>query len=207
MNSTITRPKGFSKVELATLGVWFVAVGRWDYMGFSDADAQSFVMHFFKCLAGNPKDALRASYLSLQNTFMAMKRDTFDAILSEPPFSVSGRRNMKTLLRAWLDGEEAGFMVRWTQIFCSDSGPRVSEDRCVRVISNSGEREENAIQILTDDPEDRVNGEYWYLYYHYGRGWNCEMQMATTPDASGHRYDILHIRFQNGEKRRFYFRL
>jgi hypothetical protein len=176
-------------------------------MGFTDAEAQSLVIHFFRCLKGDPKDALRASYLSLQNTFMAMRRDTFETIQSEPPFSGSGRRNMKALMRAWLEGGEAAFMARWHLIFCSDSGPKIPEDRPVRVISDSGNKEENAIQILTHEPEDKVNGEYWYLHYHLGQGWTCEMQMATMRDPRGRRYDILHIRFPDGQKRQFYFLL
>ena len=49
-------------------------------MDFSEAEAQAFVIHFFKCLQDNPKDGVRASYLSLQNTFMAMRRDTFEVV-------------------------------------------------------------------------------------------------------------------------------
>lgn len=206
MNPNIVRPKGFSQLELATLGIWFVAVGRWDRMDFSEEEAQAFVIHFFKCLKGDPEDGVRSSYLSLQNTFMAMRRGTFESIQSEPPFSRVGRQNMKTLLRAWLEGGEAEFRSAWEDVFGSGSRkPLRPQERPLRVIARSGDSPENAIQVITDCPDDKVYGEYWHLYYEYGQGWRCEMQMATVPDAARRRYDVLNIRFQDGRQKRFYF--
>jgi hypothetical protein len=109
-------------------------------------------------------------------------------------------------LRAWQEGE-AAFANKWSQIFSAGWETNGAPEQPVRAIPASGESADSAIQILTDDPEDKVNGEYWYLYHRYGRGWQCEMQMATRPDANGHRYDILHIRFSDGQKKRLYFLL
>jgi len=75
------------------------------------------------------------------------------------------------------------------------------------VIQNSGEGAESAIQIVTEDTEDKINGEYWYLHYQYGKSWETEMQMVTAPDANGRRFDILHIRFDNGQRKILYFLL
>jgi hypothetical protein len=207
MNSPVIRPKGLSEVELATLGIWFVAVGRWDLLDFSEAQAEQFVIHFFKCLKDDPEHGLRASYLSLQNTFMAMRRGSFEAIQSEPPFSRFGRRNMKVLLRAWLETDETGFRSAWEKIFGADHRAQLPHEQPIRIIGRSGDSTENAIQVLTDYPDDKINAEYWHLYYEYGQGWRREIQMATVPDAGGRRYDILNIRFPDGEKRQFYFLL
>jgi hypothetical protein len=207
MDTRIVRPNGFSEVELATLGIWFTAIGRWDRMDFSEAEAQAFVIHFFKCLKDNSEDGLRASYLSLQNTFMAMRRDTFEVVQSEPPFSRFGRRNMKALLRAWIEGGEGEFRNSWGKTFGSGWQAQIQQDLPTRLITHSGDSTENAIQVLTDYPEDKVNGEYWYLYYEYGQGWRCQMQMSTIPDASGRRYDVLDIHFLDGHKKRLYFLL
>ncbi len=207
MDTRIVRPNGFSEVELATLGIWFTAIGRWDRMDFSEAEAQAFVIHFFKCLKDNPEDGLRASYLSLQNTFMAMRRDTFEAIQSEPPFSRFGRRTMNALLGAWLGGGEAELRGRWREMFGYAWRARVQQEHPIRVVVCSGDSPENAIQVLTDFAEDKVNAEHWYLYYEYGQGWRCQMQMSTMPDAKGRRYDVLDIHFLDGHKKRLYFLL
>jgi hypothetical protein len=176
-------------------------------MDFSEAEARAFLVHFFACLKGKPEDGVRASYLSLQNTFMAMRRGTFHSIQSEPPFSRFGRQNMKILLKAWLEGGETGLTSRWGEVFGSGWRTRVQQQYPVRVEVRSGESPEHAIQIQTDHAEDRVNGEYWHLYYEYGLRWRCEMQVSTLPDASGRRYDILHIQLEGGQKKRFYFLL
>jgi hypothetical protein len=202
-----TRPKGFSENELATLSVSFVAVGRWDYVGLSETEGRHLIIHFFKCLQGNPEDGVRASYLSLQNTFMALQRNTFEAIQSEPPFSRFGRRNMKALVRAWAEGGEAGFTAKWREIFCSGWRTREISELPARVKGGSGEKPEDAIEILTDERGDKINGEYWYLYYTYGRGWERGIQMSTIPDESGRRYDILHIDFHDGQRKRLHFLL
>jgi hypothetical protein len=176
-------------------------------MDFSEMEAQAFVIHFFKCLQGNPEDGVRASYLSLQNTFMAMRKGTFESIQAEPPFSRFGRRTMNALLGAWLGGGEAELKGRWREMFGSASRARVQQENPIRVVVRSGDSREDAIQVLTDYPEDKVNAEYWFLYYEYGRGWKCETQMSTIPDANGRRYDILNIHFQDGQKTRFHFLL
>jgi hypothetical protein len=207
MSSPAIRPKGLSKIELATLGIWFVAIGRWDHMDFSEPEAQEYVLHFFRCLK-DPENGLKASYLSLQNTLMAMRRGSFEAIQSEPPFSRYGRRNMKLFLKAWLEGGEAGFTNAWGEIF--GAGGRSFQpplEQPIRILSRSGNSPENAIQVLTDYREDRINAEYWHLYYEYGQGWRREMQMSTAPDASGRRYDVLTICFDSGEKQTLYFLL
>lgn len=65
-----------------------------------------------------------ANYLSLQNTFMAMWKDTFERIQDEPAFSRSGKKNTKRLLRAWLDGGNEEFEALWKQIFNSPRSRR-----------------------------------------------------------------------------------
>jgi hypothetical protein len=183
-----TRPNGFSETELATLSVSFVAVGRWDYVGLSETEGRHLIIHFFKCLQSNPEDGVRASYLSLQNTFMAMQRKTFEAI-------------------PWAEGGEAGFTAKWREIFCSGWRTREISELPARVKGGSGEKPEDAIEILTDERGDKINGEYWYLYYTYGRGWERGIQMSTIPDESGRRYDILHIDFHDGQRKRLHFLL
>lgn len=206
-DSSTVRPKGLSELQLASLAVWFAAIGQWSHAGLSEAEACSFVMHFFKCLKPPHKNALRGNYVSLQNTFMAMRKGTFEAIQLEPPFSRFGRRNMKALLRGWLWGQEAEFTSTWAEIFPSGWDAKVSPELPVHVIESSGDDAESAIQILSHDAEDKINGEYWYLHYRYGTGWQVRMQTSTPPDANGCRFDILDIRFDGGNRRKFYFLL
>ena len=208
MALNVIRPTGLSELELASLGVWFVGAGTWHRMNFSEPEAREFAVHFFKCLnKDDPESSLRASYLSLQNTFMAMRRGTFEAIQSEPPFSRFGRRCLKALLRAWLHGGETEFRSRWSKIFIPGWQVQVQQERPLSVVADSGESAAHAIHIVEGDLEDRVNGEYWYLYYEYGQGWRCQQQMSTGPDTSGRRYDILNILFRDGQERQFYFLL
>jgi hypothetical protein len=199
----MSRPRGFSDSELATLAVCFVAVGRWTDAGLTEDEGRYLVMRFFECLTNDPAKALRASYLSLQNTFMAMRKDTFEQIQKEPAFSRSGRKKIKRLLRAWLDSGNEEFEALWKQIFnsCFTTIP----ESPVSIIANSGESEEQAIRIITSDPEERVNAEYWWLYYEYGRGWERGLQLLTRPDSKGRRFDILNIEFQDGQTKRLYF--
>lgn len=85
-------------------------------------------------------------------------------------------------------------------MFCSGWEAKLSPEVPVHVIENSGDDAESAIQILSDDTEDKINGENWYLCFQYGTGWQVGTQMSTLPDANGRRFDILHVRFVAGTK-------
>ena len=201
----VRRPRGFSEIELGSLSVWFIGAGRWRFVGLSEGEAQDLLQHFFRCLVGVKEDALNATCLSLQNRFMAMRRGSFEATQSEPPFSRRARRNMKELLDAWLDGE-AQFAQQWNETFCPGWDQKGSPEQPVRVIPASGESTDSAVQILTNDPEDKVNAIYWYLYYQFGQDWERGLQTTTGPDAQGHGYDVLEIQFSGGQSKNFHFR-
>jgi hypothetical protein len=202
---SVIRPKGLSQSELAELAVWFVAAGRWAEAGLSEAEARELVCHFFKCLSSPAKDSLEASYLSLQNTLMAMRKGTFESIQSEPPFSRAGRAGMRALLRAWLAGE-AEFKRTWEEVFCPN-WRQAQQDRAIRIVGGPGGTPDTAIELVTDCGDDKNFAEYWHLYYQYGKSWRCEMQMSTVPDSRGRRYDLLNLRFHDGQERRLYFLL
>jgi hypothetical protein len=200
------RPRGLSQLELGELAVWFVAAGRWAEVGLSEAEGRDLVCHFFKCLKSPAEDSLQASYLSLQNTFMAMRNGTFESIQSEPPFSRFGRRGMKAFVGAWLEGGEAELKRRWVEVFCP-GWRHVQQDRAIRITGGQGATPETPIELVTDSSDDKIFAEYWYLYYQHGKSWRCEMQMSTLPDSGGRRYDVLHLRFHDGQERRLYFLL
>ena len=206
MTPNVIRPKGLSQSELAELAVWFVAAGRWAEAGLSEAEAKELVCHFFKCLSTPAKDSLEASYLSLQNALMAMRQGTFESIQSEPPFSRAGRTGMKALLKAWLEGDEAELKRRWEEVF-RPSWRQAQQDRAIRIAGGPGGTPDTAIEVVTDYRDDKTFAEYWHLYYQYGRSWHCEMQMSTAPDSRGRRYDLLNLRFHDGQGRRLYFLL
>jgi hypothetical protein len=186
------------------LAVWFVAAGRWAEAGLSETEGRDLVCHFFNCLRSAPEDSLRVSYASLQNTLMAMQKGTFESIQSEPPFSRFGRRGMKAFIRAWLEGGEAEFKRRWEEVFCP-GWRQAQQDRAIRIVGGQGGTPDTAIQVVTDYSDDKIFAEYWHLYYQYGKSWRCEMQMSTMPDSGGRRYDVLHLRFHDGQERRLYF--
>ena len=214
----ISRPRGLSEFELTSLSVWFAAIGKWDRAGLTETEGRSLTMQFFDCLKPPQKSALRNHTLSLQNTFMSLARGTFETIQKEPPFSPFARRNMSALLEGWLAGQEAGFVKTWKQIFSPGWETSLEEEVPIRVVENSGENKSTAIQIVTDDRNYKIQGEYWYLYYRYGNNWQCEMQMLLGPrirlpgddprsEIDERRFDVLDIRFSNGHKQEFYFLL
>ena len=70
---------------------------------------------------------------------------------------------MNALLRAWIGGGEGELRGRLGEI---PSTPRrqarSSRNIPYAVVVRLSDSPENAIQVLTDYPEDKVNAEYWY---------------------------------------------
>ena len=218
MNSgpIIWRPHALCDSDRRSLPVWFAAVGKWEQAGITEIQARSLVIEFFESLDPPREIGLTSQALCLQNAFMSLANGTFETIQSSPQFSRFARCNLEDFLDGWRDGKELQFTTIWEQKFYPGWEAKVPPEVPVRVIENSGESESTAIQIITDDTDDKIHGEYWYLHYLYGYGWRCEMQTALGPRIrlqgddphsaiDERRFDVLHIRFSNGHKQKFYF--
>ena len=176
------------------------ADGRWDWLGLSEDQACDWLMTFTHGLKGEPNKAVKSIWLITCNTLMAHRKSSFETIQLEPPFSLFGLRNMKQLAVSYRVGSAGAFKSTWAEIFGLGWKERKPKHAVVTIAGGPGDSPGTAVLIRGGDSETRVNAEYWYLYYLYGRTWKCGTQMLTTPDEHGRRFDKLQIQFLNGER-------
>jgi hypothetical protein len=203
----MTERPGLTDYEEVGLIALFIADGRWADLGLTEERAKIFLQQFFRSLKGDLHHAIKACFLGLQNALMALRKDTFEAIQQEPPFSSFGRKTMRRLLDAWTEEGDRGFMDCWMTTFSPGWQSKREPQQPIGVEVDTGSSAERAIRIVTADKQLKVHAEYWYLHYLYGREWSCETQTLTKPDSEGRQYDVLDIKLSDNWRQRVYFRL
>jgi hypothetical protein len=128
--------RNLSEWEIGILTVLFIADGKWDKLDLNEEQAQNLVHRLFGCFGEN--DTIKAVYLSLQNALMARRKDTFEEIQEEPPFSRRGQRTLTRLFEAWKDAGEQGLTECWNIVFCDGSCLEEEPRRLVRVEADTG---------------------------------------------------------------------
>lgn len=188
--------------ETVCLLVTFFVSGRWAQVGASEEQAREWVLKFVHSLNKHDSTTIGAVFLTMQNTLMAHRKDTFGRIQQEPPFSAFGLENMIQLDRAWVAGGNDGFRSEWRRIFAPGWNTRVPASRVITIRGGPGDSTKTAYIVDAPTTQSRVNAEYWYLYYTYGRrgrDWEAEIQYLTD----GH--DVLRIRLSDGTTKEIFF--
>ena len=201
---------GLSQDELAWLVAWKAAAGAWDRIDLSPDEAKEVILHFMRCLHKDA-DALQAAKQSrgrLQQSLMALRRQSFEEIQSEAPFSVEANGNFKELLRAWQDEGEEGVTRVWNRMFAPGRHETKHSQVPIKIIGGPGDCQERALEVIgAPDQETRVAAEWWYLFYTYGRNWQWEMHATLEGNKGAGHFSMHEIRLQSGRGKRIYFRL
>jgi hypothetical protein len=191
--------RDLSSTELAILSALYVTDGRWDDLGLTEEDACDMLAHFFHCLRGDLRDAIGTCYDSLQNSLMARRKDTFEQIQNEPPFSLFGETNMRAFLEAWIEGGKPLVTERWPTIFAAGWREQRAVQTPVRIQVDTGDSADHAIGLETG-PRDRGKIQSWYFNYLFGKTWKLDSLVSDE------QHDVIEISLPNHTHRRFYFR-
>ena len=108
--------KNLSQIEFIWLLGWNIADGRWGRIGLDETAGRGLLLDLFGKLHGD-LEVVKESSGRLQQRLMALQRGTFEEIQQESPFSRHAQRNMDSLLRAWKEDGEAGFVRAWEAVF------------------------------------------------------------------------------------------
>lgn len=199
---------GLSEIELVWLIGWNAAAGQWERIGLGEPASKEFFLDLISKLQGNPLDAAKQSRIRLQQGLMSLRRERFEEIQREAPFSRYAQANMEALLRAWMEKGEAGFTQVWQQIF--QPGWEAARERQdpIQIVEGLGDCEERALEVKgAVDQETRVAAEWWYLYYTFGREWTPGMHFTISGKEDGAHFSVHDIHIVPNTRRRVYFRL
>jgi hypothetical protein len=197
-----------SDIEMAWLIAWNIAAGYWNRVGLTPAEAKQLILDFARQLQGNPVEAVTQSRVNLQQTLMALRRESFEEIQDEAPFRQHAQQNLLRLLRAYVATGDSGMATAWHQVFPEGLEMRPATHQPVRVIENGGESADTALEVIgAPGRETRVAAEWWYLRYRFGRNFTPGMHMTTIEDANGDCFSIHNVALSDGSRKRVFFRL
>jgi serine/threonine protein kinase len=112
----VDRP-GLSDAEIAWLIAWNIAAGEWNRVDLSEEQGRKFLLDLISKLAGDPLEVAEEAWMVLQRCLMALRREGFEDIQQEAPFSRYALSNMLALARAWMEGGEIGLLRKWADVF------------------------------------------------------------------------------------------
>jgi hypothetical protein len=199
---------GLSLIESVWRLAWNIADGEWGRIGLEEAGARKLLLAQFSKLHGDLLGAAKVSRGRLQQCLMALRRGTFEEIQQDSPFSLHARRNMDTLLRAWMEEGEAGFARVWAEVFRPGWQAARETHPPIQIIEDIGDCEERALEVRGAlDGETRVAAEWWYLYYMFGRDWKPGMHFTAIAKEEGTHFSVHNITVLPDTRKRVYFRL
>jgi len=95
--------------------------------------------------------------------------------------------------------------AEWQRIFAPGWEQDIPEQLLTTYSGGSGDSPAGAITILAPDLTTAIHGEYWYLFYTYGRKWQLGEELRTTPNGNGKVFDQLELIFPDRTRRWTYF--
>lgn len=154
----------------------------------------SWFLSFARTLKGDGAESVDAIFSMLQHVLMAQRKNDFLAVQLEPAFSAFARANAVTLTRA-LKGGDLRFTAEWNRIFAAGWEERVPERLLTAYTGGPGDSPNTAVSIQAPDLATAIHGEYWYLFYYYGRNWKLGGEQRTMPAADGRVFDQVELIF------------
>ena len=182
----------------------YVAAGRSDEINLLPDQRQSWFLSFAQSLSGDVEEAVNAIFTMLQHVLMAQRSDDFAAIQLQPAFSTFARSNAVALAKAARLGHPA-LAAEWERIFAPGWEEGVPEQVLTAYTGGPGETPATAITILAPELTIAIHGEYWYLFYVYGRNWQLGEERRSTPNRDGRVFDQLELIFPDQMRRWAYF--
>jgi len=182
----------------------YVAAGRSEEINLLPDQRQPWFLSFAQSLSGDVEEAVNAIFTMLQHVLMAQRQYDFTTIQLAPTFSVVARANAIALAKAAKLGKSE-LMAEWQRIFAPGWEQEIPEPLLTNYSGGSGDSPASAITILAPDLTTAIHGEYWYLFYTYGRKWQLGEELRTTPNGNGKVFDQLELIFPDRTRRWTYF--
>jgi hypothetical protein len=182
----------------------YVAAGRSEEINLLPDQRQPWFLSFAQSLSGDVEEAVNAIFTMLQHVLMAQRQYDFTTIQLTPAFSVVARANAIALAKAAKLGKSE-LMAEWQRIFAPGWEQEIPEPLLTNYSGGSGDSPASAITILAPDLTTAIHGEYWYLFYTYGRKWQLGEELRTTPNGNGKVFDQLELIFPDRTRRWTYF--
>lgn len=182
----------------------YVAAGRSEEINLLPEQRQSWFLSFAQSLNGDVTEAVNAIFSMLQHLLMAQHKSDFVSIQLEPAFDATARANAIALARAAQLGNLA-LEAEWQRIFAPGWEDRIPEPMLTTYTGGPGDSTATAITILAPELTTAIHGEYWYLFYVYGRDWKLGEEQRSTPDGNGRVFDQLELIFPDRTRKWIFF--
>ena len=182
----------------------YVAAGRSEEINLLPDQRQSWFLSFAQSLSGDVEESVNAIFTMLQHVLMAQRSDDFITIQLEPAFSAFARANAIALAKAARLGKSE-LAAEWQRIFAPGWEEHIPEQLLTTYTGGPGDSPATAITILAPELTTAIHGEYWYLFYVYGRNWQLGEEQRTTPNGNGKVFDQLELIFPDRTRRWIYF--
>jgi hypothetical protein len=85
--------------------------------------------------------------------------------------------------------------AEWNRIFAAGWEARVPERLLTAYTGGPGDSPATAVSIQAPDLATAIHGEYWYLFYYYGRNWKLGREQRSMPAADGRVFDQVELIF------------
>jgi hypothetical protein len=182
----------------------YVAAGRWQEIRLLPGQPQSWFLTFARSLKGDATESINTIFSILQHVLMAQRKTDFRGIQLEPAFSAVARSNAIVLAKA-VKGGDLGFTTEWNRIFAPGWEERVPEQILSTYTGGPGDSPATAVTIQAPDLATAIHGEYWYLFYCYGRNWKLGREQRSTPAGDGRVFDQVELIFPDQTREWAYF--
>jgi hypothetical protein len=182
----------------------YVAAGRWQEISLLAGQPQSWLLTFLRSLKGDAMQSINTIFSILQHVLMAQRKTDFRGIQLEPAFSPAARANAIALAKA-VNGGDLWFATEWNRIFAPGWEERVPEQILSIYTGGPGDSLATAVTVQAPDLAMSIHGEYWYLFYCYGRNWKLGREQRGTPAGDGRVFDQIELIFPDQTREWAYF--
>lgn len=155
--------------------------------------------------SGDPHQFVEKTFYSAQAALMAFRKDDFEFIQLEPPFSDEAVESMSKLVRAFGNGGRAEVKIILDSMH-GESPARRAVRKPIRIVSGDGFSRDTAINFSPSEIEKRVRTEYWYINYSFGSEHECwERGVHFTDMVSTNSFSIWDVTLNDGSSKRLFF--
>jgi len=184
--------------ELALLAATKAVSESFAMLGGSEDQRMDYVQVLIASLKEHEDHAsVRDIFSSMQHTLMAYRKDSFEEIQQEAPFSNFALQNMMQLELQWLTGGKRGFDEEWRRIFAQGWENSVAKQSPVRISGGPGVSRDTAFIVHAPDPCTRIAAEHWLSKFLFGK--------CSIGNRLYETYDVLDLDLSDGSSRELFF--
>jgi hypothetical protein len=190
--------------EHVSLIATYVAAGRWQEINLLQGRPQPWFLSFARALKGDRVESVNNIFTMLQHVLMAQRTTDFLAVQLQPAFSGFARANAVALTKA-AGGGDLVYMAEWNRVFAEGWEERVPEPVLTAYTGGPGDCLTTAVTIEAPDLPTAIHGEYWYLFYRYGRNWRLGREQRSIRASNGRVFDYIELIFPDQTREWAYF--